>query len=78
MNKLISIAALSIALLAPVSFTTPALAEGTPFCHTKAVNGDVIDPPQCNDARAVQATGGGGTAPAVACDKNYTNTPCLV
>jgi len=77
-KTVLSVLALSAAMLAPVSFATPAMAEGTPFCHTKALNGDTIDPPLCNDAKAVTATGGGGTAPVATCDKNYTNTPCLV
>ena len=60
MKNLLSIAALSIALLAPVSFATPVMAEGTPFCHSTALNGDAIDPPLCNDAVAHKDDGGNG------------------
>lgn len=60
-KTIFSIAALAFAMAAPVTFTaTPALAEGTPFCHSKALNGETIDPPVCNAATAHKGSAGEG------------------
>lgn len=78
MNRIIAVLALSAALFAPASvITSPAFAEGTPFCHSKALNGETIDPPVCNDARANPgSTGNGGGQNLPACKDTGTVYGC--
>lgn len=70
-KSVLSIAALSLAMLAPVSFATPALAAPSATCFTKALNGDTIDPPICvvPEAHKGSAGEGGYVIPGKTCTK---------
>ena len=84
-KTLIAVAALSFAAMAAPTTTfaddnSVTWPNATPFCHTRALNGDVLDPPVCNEVKGVVATGGEGPIPAGTppCTKTGTESPCLM
>lgn len=65
MKYVLSVIALAVAVLfTPMAISTAAFAQPSPTCFTKALNGDVIDPPMCFVAQAHKANAAQPPAPA--------------